>query len=210
MDDARHQLLEAALRVYAGAGYRGATTRRIAQEAGVSEITLFRHFGSKDALIREALRCAEQDPGAARLPDSPVDPERELTEWCQACAAELYRVRSVIRTVMGEIEEHPEIIQHASSCPTNTAAQLRAYLERLRAQDRMRGDVDSGVASAMLMGALFAAAMGSDMMPEIYGRDLERTVAEYVSLFLRAIGIARPAIRVDRSLTSSGDPGPRS
>jgi len=210
MDDARHQLLEAALRVYAGAGYRGATTRRIAQEAGVSEITLFRHFGSKDALIREALRCAEQDPGAVRLPDPPVDPERELTEWCQYSAARLYQMRSVIRTIMGEVEEHPEIIQHASNCPSSTAAQLRAYLERLRALGWMREDVDPGIASAMLMGASFSAAMGNDMMPEIYGRDLNVTVAEYVRLFLRAIGCARPGIRVDRTLTSSGDPQPRS
>ncbi|MEO7475110.1 MAG: TetR family transcriptional regulator, partial [Gemmatimonadales bacterium] len=36
----RDQLLTAAARVYAEVGYRGATTRRIAQEAGVNEITL--------------------------------------------------------------------------------------------------------------------------------------------------------------------------
>ena len=54
----RDQLLAAAARLYAEAGYRGATTRRIAVKAGVNEITLFRHFGSKDALIREAITRA--------------------------------------------------------------------------------------------------------------------------------------------------------
>src|SRR6185437_17057975 len=46
--DIRERLLGAAAQVYAEAGYRGATTRRIAHEAGVSEITLFRQFGSKE------------------------------------------------------------------------------------------------------------------------------------------------------------------
>jgi AcrR family transcriptional regulator len=53
--EVREQLLQAALRVYAVAGVRGATTRRIAHEAGVNEVTLLRHFGSKDTLLQEAL-----------------------------------------------------------------------------------------------------------------------------------------------------------
>ena len=50
----KDQLLDAAVRVYADSGYHGATTRRIAAAAGVNEITIFRHFGSKDVLLREA------------------------------------------------------------------------------------------------------------------------------------------------------------
>ena len=53
----KQQLLDAAVRVYAEGGFRGATTRRIAEEAGVNEVTLFRLFGSKAALIDEAIRC---------------------------------------------------------------------------------------------------------------------------------------------------------
>ena len=64
----RDQLLLAAAQVYAEGGYHGATTRRIASAAGVNEITLFRQFGSKDVLLREALaRCQDED--GAPLPD---------------------------------------------------------------------------------------------------------------------------------------------
>jgi AcrR family transcriptional regulator len=56
----RDQLLEAAARLYAETGYRGTTTRRIALQAGVNEITLFRHFGSKEALMREAIARARR------------------------------------------------------------------------------------------------------------------------------------------------------
>jgi len=47
----RDRLLQAAARVYAREGLTGATTRAIAEEAGVNEVTLFRHFQTKDRLL---------------------------------------------------------------------------------------------------------------------------------------------------------------
>ena len=38
--DARTKILEVAAKLYAEAGYRGTTTRRVANEAGVNEVTL--------------------------------------------------------------------------------------------------------------------------------------------------------------------------
>src|SRR5512138_790295 len=73
----RDQLLDAAVRVYAEVGYRGATTRRIAQEAGVNEITLFRHFGSKDTLLHEAIARAACGVPLGTLPHQAVDPAAE-------------------------------------------------------------------------------------------------------------------------------------
>ncbi len=49
------RILEAALRIFASEGYTGATTRRIAEEANVAEVTLFRKFQSKENLLREVL-----------------------------------------------------------------------------------------------------------------------------------------------------------
>ncbi|WP_322858863.1 helix-turn-helix domain-containing protein [Mycobacterium europaeum] len=51
----RGLLLEAARTLFARRDYRSTTTREIAQAAGVTEHLLFRHFGSKAALFREAL-----------------------------------------------------------------------------------------------------------------------------------------------------------
>jgi AcrR family transcriptional regulator len=51
----RRLLLEAARDLFARQEYRGTTTLEIAETAEVSEHLLFRHFGSKAALFREAL-----------------------------------------------------------------------------------------------------------------------------------------------------------
>ena len=65
----RDRILEAAARVYAHHGYRGATTRLIANEAGVNEVTLFRTFGSKDSLFEE---LARGQADAAIVPELPA------------------------------------------------------------------------------------------------------------------------------------------
>ncbi|WP_156687424.1 TetR/AcrR family transcriptional regulator [Mycobacterium sp. Marseille-P9652] len=51
----RGLLLDAGRALFARRDYRSTTTREIAQAAGVTEHLLFRHFGSKAALFREAL-----------------------------------------------------------------------------------------------------------------------------------------------------------
>jgi AcrR family transcriptional regulator len=51
----RRLLLDAARALFARQDYRSTTTREIAEAAGVTEHLLFRHFGSKAALFREAL-----------------------------------------------------------------------------------------------------------------------------------------------------------
>jgi AcrR family transcriptional regulator len=51
----RRLLLDAARELFALQDYRSTTTREIAEAAGVTEALLFRHFGSKAVLFREAL-----------------------------------------------------------------------------------------------------------------------------------------------------------
>jgi AcrR family transcriptional regulator len=48
-------MFDAALAVLAERGYVGATTRRIAEAAGINEVTLFRRFGDKRQLILAAI-----------------------------------------------------------------------------------------------------------------------------------------------------------
>ena len=198
----RERLIIAAARVYAAAGFRGATTRRIAEVAGVNEVTIFRTFGSKAALIDEALRqTTEQPPGSvATLPAVPVDPQEELTGWCEAQLAELCYRRRLIRQMMGEMAEKPEIGGCASHGSEEAAEELRRYMRQLRrhgflgaASPSPRGrNEETNAAGAMLMAALFGDAIGRDMMPDIYPQPASRAPALYVRLFLRAIRCRPP------------------
>jgi AcrR family transcriptional regulator len=54
MPDTEEKILDAALKILISEGYADATTRRIAQEANVTEMTLLQKFQSKENLFREA------------------------------------------------------------------------------------------------------------------------------------------------------------
>jgi len=187
--DVRDALLKAAIKVFAETGSRGATTRRIAQEAGVNEVTLFRHFQSKDELIQAALRHFADQAAHRDLPDDPIDPAAELTSWCREHFRELYRVRSLIRKAMSEYEEHPARCAHGMQASIRIAESLSTYIRRLREKGLSSGEFDERAATSMLMGALFSDALGRDTMPERYPYSMRDAVDQYVLLFLRAIGV---------------------
>lgn len=156
MLDNRDRILAAAARVYAAHGFRGATTRRIATEAGVNEVTLFRTFGSKAALIDEALRRAAADRPAATeaehvaLPDRPVDPEAELIAWATGHLADLRARRALICQAMSELEEQPDRGPCVSRGVTCADDELRRYMVRLGEAgfvDWSRLGIDPGVAA---------------------------------------------------------------
>lgn len=54
--DTKDKILESALRLFSKKGYLGATTKEIAKEAGIAEVTLFRHFPSKAVLFEDTIK----------------------------------------------------------------------------------------------------------------------------------------------------------
>ncbi|HEY1951421.1 MAG TPA: helix-turn-helix domain-containing protein [Gemmatimonadaceae bacterium] len=191
----RDEILAAAVGVFAQHGFRGSTTRRIADAAGVNEITIFRQFGSKEALIREAMQHMTQSAGLERLPDVPVDPERELTAWSEAFMQHLRLRNSIIRKTMSELEERPEMSECASYVPRQASSDLCAYLAALKREGWVTGKFDPKPGAAMLMGAIFSDAMGRDMMPDVFPQPQEKAAQVYAGLLLLALGVETGAPR---------------
>ena len=197
----REEILAAASEVFAHHGFRGSTTRRIADAAGVNEITIFRQFGSKEALLREAMKHMTQSVGLAPLPDVPSDPERELTLWSESFIQHLRLRSSIIRKTMSEMEERPEMSNCASHVPRQASAELSSYLTALTREGWTSEKFEPRTASAMLMGSLFADAMGRPMMPDVYPQPAEKAAQMYTRLLLRAIGVENGARRTTNKQT---------
>lgn len=195
----RDELLRAAARVYAQHGYRGSTTRRIADEAGVNEITIFRQFGTKDTLIHEAIASCGLGGPLAELPRVPVDPHRELHHWAATLRSHINASRMIIRRCMSERDEHPQLSASANRGPLRAATELQAYIGRLREHGFMDGEVDAKAAAAMFMGTLFSDAMGRDTMPEIYPNPPAVAVEHYTTLMLAALGVTAESHALSQS-----------
>ncbi len=186
-----HRILDAALRVFEQAGFRGATTRRIAEEARVNEVTLFRHFGTKDELLLAALHRAEERGREGTLPDDPVDPRAEIHHWARVHMGRLLRWRNVMRTSFCEGEAHPRICATATSGPMRTYRELTKYLLRLQERGQSETRWDARVAASFFMNSLFAEAIAKDVMPERHDCDANGVAEAFADLFLDSIGVPR-------------------
>ena len=197
----RERILEAAARVYAKHGFRGATTRLIAIEAGVNEVTLFRTFGSKGALLEAVLgpHCANAQ--SVELPADPKDPEGELTEFVQASLDRVREMRPLLVHTMGEIEERPEAAEFACRGRRAVHDTITGYLRRLQERGMANPDADVETAAVMLTGTVMSDAIARSFVPEVYP-PLDEAAGRYVQCFLQMIGVKKkPRLSARKSRT---------
>ncbi len=200
IDDHRNRIKSAAARVYAKHGWTGATTRRIAEEAGVNEVTIFRQFGTKDALLDIAVRECSRVDASSSLPITPRVPQDELTEWATAHYETIRGLREIFRQIMSDANNRPTALSCADNGQSKALSQLRDYVIRLRRAGFV-GTIyplkpaDVGPAVSMLMGALFNDAMNREMMPEFFPQSHKESIRAYVRMFLRGLGASAEPVQ---------------
>ena len=193
----RERILEAAGRVYAKHGFRGATTRLIAIEAGVNEVTLFRTFGSKGALLEAVLGPHGANCEPLVLPQDPKDPEAELTEFVQVSLVRVREMRPLLVHSMGELEERPEAAEFACRGRRLAHDTITGYLRRLQELGMANPHSDVEAAAVMLTGTIMSDAIARSFVPEVYP-PLDEAAGRYVQCFLQMIGVkknAAPSVR---------------
>jgi AcrR family transcriptional regulator len=195
-EEIRSRILAAAARVYSQYGFRGATTRLIAAEAGVNEVTLFRTFGSKADLLQAMLASHVSATAVPIILDDQGNPERALTEWCATLLDYLRGHSHLIRKTIADAEERPDAACAACEGPNSAAASLVLYLERLREEGRADSEPDLHTAISMFMSALFGDALYRDIMPESFPQPVEAAPAQYVKTFMRAVGLRATSLPV--------------
>ncbi|MDF1503391.1 TetR/AcrR family transcriptional regulator [Roseisolibacter sp. H3M3-2] len=171
-----------------GAGAASATTRRIADEAGVNEVTLFRLFGSKDALLDAAVEAAASGAHPPPLPAEPREPERELSAWCAGELARLRGAGAVLRRCLAAPDLAGRHARTAERAVDESAEVLRAYVDRLAARTPLADAPERGAAVAMLVSTLATDALGRDGLPAVFAEPPAAAPRGYVRAFLRALG----------------------
>jgi AcrR family transcriptional regulator len=194
VDSTTERILTATIQVYAEAGFRGTTTRRIAQQAGVNEITLFRHYGTKEALVKAALSRIHRQTHPVTLGE-PVRPERELYDWALSTYRHWYDGRHLISKVLGDLAEHPELAPDICEEPSDSHAMVSRYLDRLRQVGLATGDFNSDAAAGMLLGSVFTHAIWRDHFTTPDLPAPEEVVSQYVLLLLASVGFRQAPAR---------------
>jgi len=159
----RERVLRAARAVFERNGTRGTTTREVAEQAGVNEATLFRHFGNKTALL-EAMRewALDQTAFVAALEGLGGDVATDLIKICNALYERMLRNQALIRISLAEEETDPDQIPSCLRGPNQVMQRLVPYLKNQIEAGVIRGNPQQ--LAAMIMGMMFALAMKSDRL----------------------------------------------
>jgi AcrR family transcriptional regulator len=185
--DTRERILSAAAQVFGASGVRGATTRRIAERAGVNEVTVFRLFGDKKTLLKEAVRRGASETEFHSLPSPPGKLETDLQAWTEAHLVALHDMRALLRSSMSEFEQNPEVGRPGCSPPQRVAEDLSRYLDAQARLGHIQTSLDIRMVTSLMMGTLFSDAVSRDVMSEQYSYDLQEAAIGYTQLFLRLL-----------------------
>lgn len=185
----RQAIIEAGLRLFSEKGFTGATTREIAKDAGIAEITLFRHFQTKESLFEEVISRYSFLPALRNLlPEiSNFLYEDALVAIAKKFLDTLYLRKDLIRIMLMEIHRYPEQMQKVyNSLIDEVIKTLASYFENMQKKGVLNEfDVDMGARAFLGMFFSYFNAQEFKMGKKFRGDDREMTIKEYVRIFAK-------------------------
>ena len=175
----RERILAAAVRVFAKDGLDGATTRSIAKAARVNEVTLFRHFGSKDRLITAVIGKAfpAKSPSG---PEASNDLKADLLEFATRYEAQLTANLPMIRVCLAEIHRHRDYEQQVIAAIFKPMR--AALIERLE-----RADLKPGITPAIAADLLSGMILGGVLRRNKPNADFDYSAEQFRSGAIMAV-----------------------
>lgn len=155
-EETRERIILAAREVIKRKGKRGATTREIADVAGVNEATLFRHFGNKEALIVAVAKhsCPDVELRASiGALEGPV--ERDLYLIASEMTAHMESMIDMIRWSLVESDYEDNVFARETWRPqTAIRSVVGEYMTGQVQAGRLTGNPDD--LATVFMGMIFA------------------------------------------------------
>jgi AcrR family transcriptional regulator len=188
-EETRERILTATREVIGRKGKRGATTREIADVAGVNEATLFRHFGTKEAIL---VACAQHFCGYLELAGVASQLTGELRDDLLTIArlmfARFEALGDMIRWSLVEHEYDQDVFAETTWRPQLAIlAVLTEFMRRRVDAGELRGDPEK--LSMVFLGLVFMHALGRKKFPDslLHRGDPDAALTYYIDVFLNGV-----------------------
>jgi AcrR family transcriptional regulator len=190
----KEQLLKATLKLISEKGYLGATTREIALEAGVTELTLFRHFGSKEHLFEELLKSYTFLPMLKELlPEMEgLSCEEGLTLIASRFLLSLKERKSMVKIMYSEITSYPEKIKEVYNKYIDEMRRtLARYFESQQNSGVLRKNMSPEMAARVFLWILVSYFRSEEIMRSagIRKAAMEKDVGAIIDIFMHGASI---------------------
>jgi AcrR family transcriptional regulator len=163
-EERRHQIMEAALRVFADKGYSAATTKDIAHEAGVTPGLIYHYFEDKRALLaailteRSPVGVAAEALAAEGMDE--LDPRVLLPLLVTKLLERLEAAENSgpFHVLMGEAMHDPEMRRLFNDRTASVVESLAGYLGRQMERGRLR-QLNPTLVAQLLLGSIMSCVI---------------------------------------------------
>jgi AcrR family transcriptional regulator len=191
-EERRQQIVEAAIDLFSRKGFRGTTTREIAEAAGISEAMIFKHFATKQELysaIIEAKSETEEPLASAAKAASRKDDQGVFRSVGLKMMEQTERDPSLMRLLLFSALEGHELSDIFFESRVKRLHEFLSSYIRTRIEEGGFRPVDSLVAARGFIGMTIHYLL----IHELFGvkrpprSSPEEVVQTFVSIFLKGI-----------------------
>jgi AcrR family transcriptional regulator len=190
----RNRILQAAMKLFAEKGFRGTTTKEIAERAGVNEALIFRYFSTKRDLYGAIIeRKIEEEPGFVEFPLEAL--KRTKNDW--------QIIKSIAIKLFDCVEKDPTFIRllHFSALEGHDLSDMffESYVQHQRMllsdyiEERISEGAFKNVNPFLAARALIGMFINYIIVQELFGEKKrkkfkkEDVIQTFVEIFLEGI-----------------------
>ncbi len=168
----REQIINRAMEVFIKYGYKGATTAKIAEEAGISEVTLFRYFSSKKEIFLNGVKPIFLETLHTSMENTQNNSDKErIRRLLMERLAFMSDNHQLIKLILHEKELLEEHLGEDLFCTITQS--FKDFIQSLNI-DREK----QGVILRMIMGSILSFLY----LPETEEREVEKYVEQLISV----------------------------
>ncbi len=185
-NETSEKIMKVALKLFSEQGYYSTTTKQIAEEASVNELTIFRHFGSKSNLFQVTTEHYVIDSHV----DYILNDTEELTfeDAMLMISNRIYDLfiqnTKLYKVQMKLADNEKEFIKLKLS--RKLISVLKDYFKKLNEEDVIKGEPEIMAITLInsLLGAFTVELLSDDTITEISWKDLVKEhTRQFVSLY---------------------------
>ncbi|MFX0056044.1 MAG: TetR/AcrR family transcriptional regulator [Promethearchaeota archaeon] len=190
MKSIEERVLEAAKNLFVQQGYKAATTKRIAENAGVNEVTLFRKYKTKDRLMKTVIANTEANALASLEPIFDLDKDSFVQNALRAFGHNLIKFtrkeQDLLILQYAEGLRLPSVAESLSSVPQRILKNLTEYFEEQIRKGTVR-KIDPKAASLILLSYISFSRMAELLFGEEFIDDHEKAFDNFLDVFTGGI-----------------------
>ncbi|RKX58937.1 MAG: TetR/AcrR family transcriptional regulator [Thermodesulfobacteriota bacterium] len=191
MSNTREKILKIALTLFSKKGYLGATTREIAQKAGITEVTLFRYFPNKETLFKEVINTYSFLPKLKIILDESEIKNKSVEEILKNIAYNfletLEEKKDLINIMHLEIQRYPQKVKKIfEAIIESTLDLISSYFEKMQ-QKKIFKKISPQIAARAFLGMIYSYFYAKEIIKYSENFSKKEIIENYINIYLNGI-----------------------